>query len=204
LKFNLTFKMVIERYKEKELLKLIAIGDEKSFNELFALYRNQLYDYLLKVTKSQIISEEVTLDIFIKIWNGRDFLYKIDNLDAFLFRVAHNKAIDYLRMAKRSRLQQMEIWTDLQNLASQDSSDERIIKLETELELQKSINKLSPKRQEVFRLSREENLTYDQIAEKMKISRNTVRNHISAALNFIRGNISIGTYIASIVIIAII
>lgn len=185
------------------LLERIARGDEKAFNELFKLYRNRLYSYLLKATKSKTIAEEATLDIFMKIWNGRDMLYDIENFDAFLFRVMHNKAIDYLRMAQKSRLQQMDIWADLENLALAAASDEKLLKAETEQAIQYAVKQLSPQRQEAFRLSREEYLTYDQIAQRMNISRNTVRNHVSAALDFIRGNLDKGMDISTILLLTV-
>lgn len=191
-------------YTEKyhaDLLSRIADGDEKAFNELFALYRNRLYAYMVKVTKSKETAEEATLDVFLKIWNARHILREINNFETFIFRVVHNKAIDYLRIAKRSRLQQQETWLDIDALVLAEGADEKILRAETESVINRAIRQLSPQRQEAFRLSREEFLNYDQIAEKMNLSRNTIKNHISAALSFIRGHIDDGVDIASVIIL---
>jgi RNA polymerase sigma-70 factor (family 1) len=184
---------------DKTLLAHITNGDEKAFNILFEKYRNRFYNHLVKVTKSKEIAEEATLDVFFKIWNARQVLNQIENFESFLFRVLHNKGLDYLRKAKRSRLVQQEIWSDLENLASSSGADERLLTAETENLINKAISHLTPQRKEAFRLSREEFLSYDQIAERMQISPNTVRNHISSALQFIKGHLDKGPEIATII-----
>ena len=184
-----------------ELLRRISNDDEYAFNELFALYRNRLYAYLVKVTKSRETAEEATLDVFLKIWSARKILGEINNFETFIFRVVHNKAIDYLRMARRSRLQQQEIWLDIESQVLAADADEKLLKAETEAAINEAVRQLSPQRQEVFRLSREEFLSYDEIAEKMNLSRNTIKNHLSAALGFIRGHLSDGVDIASLILI---
>ncbi len=82
-------------YPDKELLLKIAEGDQVAFSVLFEQYRNQLFTYLLKITKSAETSEEIVLDVFLKIWHGKEAIVEIENIEAFLFRVAHNKAIDF-------------------------------------------------------------------------------------------------------------
>jgi RNA polymerase sigma-70 factor (ECF subfamily) len=185
------------------LLSRISEGDEKAFNLLFESYRNQLYNYLFKTTKSKETAEEATLDVFLKIWNARHMLHEIQNFEAFLFRVMHNKSLDYLRRAKTSPLIQSEIWADLEKMASTSRADEKLLTTDIENAINTAIYNLAPQRKEAFRLSREEYLSYDEIAERMKISRNTVRNHVSAALKFIRDHLDNGPEIATIIILTL-
>lgn len=192
--------MLAAEHINRELLLRIAEGDEKAFNELFRLYRDRLYSYLLRITKSKSIAEEATLDIFMKIWNGRALLPEIRNFDGFLYRILQNSAIDYLRKAKRSRLQQIEIWTDMENLVTAPQADEKVLHTEIETTIRKVIDRLSPQRRQAYYLSREEDLSYDQIAQQMNLSRNTVRNHVSAALDFIRGNLDNGMNMGSLLV----
>lgn len=187
--------------ENETLLKLIANDDEQAFNILFQRYRNRLYSYLVKTTKSKETAEEATLDIFLKIWNARHMLHEVVNFEAFLFRVVYNKSIDCIRMAKKNRIIQQEIWNDLEKLATTDTADQNIVSADTEAAINIAIRNLPAQRKEAFRLSREEYMSYDEIAEKMKISRNTVRNHVSAALQFIRGHLDNGAEIATIVIL---
>lgn len=84
-----------------ELLLLIAEGDERAFELFFSRYRDKLYQYLLLFTKSSEIAEEITMDIFLKLWAGRELLSQIADPGAFLRKIAHNKAIDFFRVAAR-------------------------------------------------------------------------------------------------------
>lgn len=65
---------------EKSLLQRVAGGDQVAFGLIFERYRNRLFTYLVKVTKSREISEEIVLDVFLKIWTGREIVKEIDNL----------------------------------------------------------------------------------------------------------------------------
>lgn len=192
--------MLAANDNNRELLLRITEGDEKAFNALFGLYRDRLYSYLLKVTKSRSIAEEATLDIFLKIWNGRALLPEIRDFDAFLYRILQNSAIDYLRKVKRDRVQQMAVWAEMENLVTTPQADEKLLHTEIETTIRKVIDRLSPQRRQAFYLSREEDLSYDQIAHKMNLSRNTVRNHVSAALDFIRGNLDNGMNVGSLLL----
>jgi len=185
------------------IVQQTAEGDEIAFNKLFELYRNRLYSYMIKITKSKEVAEEATLDVFLKIWKMKSSLNEINNFEAFLFRLAHNKAIDYQNTAKKSQLYQQQIWSDMEDLVIETNhADENILKIETERNIKLSINKLSPQRQEAFRLSREEFLSYDEIADRMQISKHTVRNHIASSLEFIKSRLEDATVLTSLIVIS--
>jgi len=170
---------------EKALLQKIAGGDQIAFNTLFEQYRNRLFSYLYKVTKSRETSEEIVLDVFLKIWTRKEIAKEIANFEAFIFRIAHNKAIDFLRNLQTKPEIQREVWEKLE-LISNDAPDDKIIHNDTVSNIESAVKNLSPQRKKVYQLSREEGLSYDQIAKKLNLSSNTVRNHISASLEFIR------------------
>lgn len=176
---------------DNELLRCITDNDELAFNELFARYRNRLLAYLLKVTRSLEIAEEMVLDIFIKIWNGRAGMPGIEHPEAFLFTVARNKAFDFLRQVKKSRRQQAALWERLQENQA-DPADKELMRGSLEAAIRNAASQLSPQRKIAFLLSRDHDLTYEQIAEKLQLSTNTVRNHIAAALQIIRSHIPPG------------
>src|SRR5262245_23537773 len=156
-------------YHENELLQKMSEGDEHSFQLIFEKYRNQLFTYLLKITKSRESAEEIVLDIFLKLWHGREAVCKIENLEAFLFRVAHNKAIDFFRAARKNHLQQKKTWDMMQNLAS-ESADGKIIFADIESTIEEAVKKLSPQRQKVFYLRHNKGLSYDEIARRLDLS----------------------------------
>lgn len=172
-----------------ELLEAIAGGDEGAFRQLFDAYREPIFYYLVNITKSKEISEELLTDIFMKLWTGREWIESIKNIGAFLKKVSYNKAIDYLRYAARRRKLQDVIALEI--IPHETSSPERIL-LEKDYKriIEEAVSNLTPQRQKVYRLSREKGLTHDEIAQRLNLSPNTVSNHIKASLKSIKGHLA--------------
>ncbi len=168
-----------------ELLYETSIGNEVAFSQLFEKHRSKLFNYLLRVTKSKEISEEIILDVFLKIWMGKELLTDVKNFEAFLCVVAKNKSMDFFRIAARDeRLQKMVGKRIAQEQENQ--TDNIILEKEYQTILQQALSKLSPQRKQIFYLSREQGLTHDQIAKHLNLSRNTVRNTMAETLKLIR------------------
>ncbi|MHA4845009.1 RNA polymerase sigma factor [Flavitalea antarctica] len=168
------------------LLLKISHNDQAAFNMLFQRYRNQLFTYSFKITKSAEESEEIVLDVFLKIWHGREALTEIENFEAFLFRVAYNRAIDFLRKLKKDSVLQQQVWENMQEPLSGEYADTVLLLKATENILAEAVEQLSPQRQKVFYLHHHGGLTNQEIAERLNLSKNTVRNHLAASLEFIR------------------
>lgn len=174
---------------EKDLLSEVSKGSEKAFKALFTAYYDQLNNYIFSITKSKQIAEELAMDVFLKIWLGRDIIPQIEKFDAFLFRVAHNKSIDFLRSVARDPKFQDLLWDQIQ-MANNTQADSSVILHEYEAKLREAVSLLSPQRKKVYQLSREQDMTHDQIAAQLKLSKNTVNNHIVEAQRFIRSYLS--------------
>lgn len=176
-------------HTEKELLAQVSAGDEKAFKDLFARYYEQLYHYIFGFIKSKQVTEELVMDVFLKIWLGRDLITQIEKFDAFLFRVAHNKSIDFLRSVARDPKFKDLLWENIQ-LANNVQSDSSILIQEYEIKLREAVSLLSPQRKKVYQLSREQDMTHDQIAAQLNLSKSTINNHIVEAQRFIRTYLS--------------
>jgi len=185
---------------DRDLLLLICEGDEAAFKQIFKKYNGRLNTYLLKVTKSRESSEEIVMDVFLKLWQSRDMLSEIDNFSSFLFKVARNKAFDFLRLASKDKILRELIWNEIEAVDN-CSSDDKLCLDELQSQLDQVISKLPYKRQFVYRLSREQHMTYDQIATHLKISKATVKNHMLDALRFIRKHISANSDLIILVVI---
>jgi RNA polymerase sigma-70 factor (ECF subfamily) len=157
---------------------------DDEFRQLFDAYKNRLYGYVLAIAHSNYVAEEITQEIFIKLWLCRDILHQVDNLEGYIFTIARNKTLNHLRKAAHN----VKLLHELQGLAAPESNnvEERSLVAEYDILIRDALDKLSPQRRLVFQLSRYQGLNHEEIAVELKLSRNTVKNHMVEALRFIR------------------
>lgn len=172
------------RYSDdRNLFQRLAGDDEQAYTEIFHLYTPRLFPFILRITRDGQLARELLQDTFLKLWEKRADLRQVEQPAAWLFRVAANICFMYLRtQANRHRLQQKAG-------ASPDTENDVATRLdEKELNsiLQKAINTLPAQRQKIYRLSREEGLTHQQIADQLGLSLQTVKNQIGIALKSIQ------------------
>jgi len=173
-------------YNEEELLRQLAEGSEAAFTAIFYRYRGRLYHYIFTITTSREMAEDTVHDVFLKIWNNREKLADINNMNAYLFRVCHNQAISGLRrMAKETLILSELRHETIPFLPDADPASQREIRAS----IQQAVNKLSPQQRQVFLLSRRDGLKHRQIAEQLGVSINTVKTHLAQALRFLREEI---------------
>jgi RNA polymerase sigma-70 factor (family 1) len=172
-------------YRDKELLLQIAAGNESAFNELFEIHRAKLFNYLFDIVKSREVAEELVTDVFLKLWFGRELATEIQHVDAFLFRIAYHKALNFLRITSRRRDIQKLVAYEIEKAAFNEAED-KLTRDEYRRLLNAAIAQLTPQRQLVYRLSREEGMTHDQIAAALDLSPNTIKNHITESTRLIR------------------
>ena len=169
---------------EKALLLLAATADENAFSELFHLYKHKLYAYLLRLTESEMLAEDIVQDVFMKLWNEHESLADIDNFGSYLFRMSKNHVINHFRRMSHETLIISEMFQV--NPSSHNHTEDIISFKETEKLLADIIEKLPAQQKSVYRMSREEGMSHDEIAALLKISPNTVKNHIVQAMSTIR------------------
>lgn len=154
----------------------------QSFRKLFDLYYEPLCTSLNYYTRDEVAIEEIVQEVFVNLWEARDQL-KIEHIKTYLFSAARYRALNYLR-DKQRQLEILENWAkeEIEIRNSRESSD-----LDDMLPyLQKAVESLPEKCREIFELSRQEHLTYKQIADRNNISIKTVENQMSIALKKIR------------------
>src|SRR6185312_2967846 len=151
---------------EKELIKLIADGDEIAFEKLFSHYRNRIYSVAFKLTKSYVTAEEIVQDVFLKIWINRSNLNNIQNFGGYLFIIARNDAYKALK-AIAGKYKLILVEEQDQNLSSNNTAD-RLMEKEYNLILQNAIDRLPNQQKEVYTLVKEYGLTRDEVANKMQ------------------------------------
>jgi len=171
-------------HNEKEILRRVSEGDQRSFTLLFDLYYQNLGIYIYKITESREITEEIIQDVFIKIWEKRDELTSIDSFKAYLFVLSKNKTLDYLRKIAKARVRQLALQQEIE----EDSYEiDNLSPLEEySLIIEETVSQLPPQQQKVYHLSRHEKLKYEEIAVQMGISKETVKKHMKLALVFLK------------------
>jgi RNA polymerase sigma-70 factor (family 1) len=166
-------------YNESELLEKTAMGDEHAFSTLFYAFHQELGDYVFRLTKSLPMAEEIVQDTFVKIWTGREQLSNIKSFRAYLFTLSRNHTFNVLRGEARRALLDQKWAVDLPvaEEAGREKYHERLYVF-----IDEAIAQLPFQQQRVWRLSREDGLKHEQIAEKLQLSRETVKRHISLAM----------------------
>ncbi|SHL69761.1 RNA polymerase sigma-70 factor, ECF subfamily [Chitinophaga jiangningensis] len=170
---------------DEDLLQAVSAGDTAAFRIFFDSNRPKLYGFILNMVKSREVAEEIVMDVFMRIWQQRELLQWVNNIDGFLFKVAYNKTVDFLRAAARSPELEQALWEELQPV-SDVYADTRLLLRDYEARLREAMDQLPAKRRQVYILSREHGYSHDQIAEMLHISKNTVNNHIVTSQQFIR------------------
>ncbi len=175
--------------KIKKLVYDFAKNDnQKSFADFFNHYYPRLLGFSASIVRSEILAEEVVSDVFVKVWNNRLRILEVDNLDFYLFTSVRNQSLSYL---KKRRIE----YTDIGNI--NDMSFINKIHPESELldqelldKVNKAIDKLPPKCQMIFKLSRDEGFKYQEVAELLELSKSTVKNQMTLALKKIKEELS--------------
>ena len=173
---------------EKSLLANVATGDRSAFNQLYAAHINNVYEYIFLFTKSKEETEELLQEVFVNLWEKREKLAEVDSFKSYLFRAAKNRLITNVRhmQVKHRVLSEIGRTTD----DSQHTTEYDVTYKEYHQVLQKAIAKLPPKRKLIFRLNMENGLSYDEIAQQLRISKSVVKNQFYKALDFIRDHLA--------------
>ena len=169
---------------EKELLRKIAEGDEKSFARLFDQYGPRVLQVAYQYTHSDQQSQDILQDVFMKCWLIRVELPAIKSLESWIFVVTRNKALTVLEKNARF-LVTGEAYAE--HLPALDTSSEsRLEAAELENMIRDAIATLPPQQRKVFELAKMKNLNRQEIATDMGISPNTVKVHLNHATRAVR------------------
>ena len=173
---------------ENILMEKVKAGDQQAFRQLFGLYRDKLLSYSYRITKHEAAAEEIVQDVFLKIWTGRHQVDTSRNINAYLYKITEHLALNYLKKLARDRKLQEKVTAFFQDRHTQ--TEDAVIYQDYEALLQKAIISMPPQRKKIFEMSRKECLTHEEIADRLHISRHTVRNQIIAAVETVRRYLS--------------
>lgn len=173
-------------YSDEGLLKLLKQQQLGAFEEIYLRYWKKLYSAAYKRVQSREVAEELVQDIFTSLWMKRDVL-SVETLSAYLFSAVKYKVINYLEK-EMSRRTYAEV--QLGSVVSAvNSTEEEVLLNELNRALEEEIQKLPPKRQQIFKMSRQDHLSIKQVASTLGISEKTAENQLGKALKVLKVNL---------------
>jgi RNA polymerase sigma-70 factor (ECF subfamily) len=162
------------------LLSRIAAGDNEAFKTLFEMFYPKVKIFLVKFLKDEVVAQDISQEIFVKIWTYREALPDIRSFNSYIYRMTRNAALNHIR----GNRQTMDI---LQTSILDDKDIESDYQTkEKELLIRLTVEHMPPQRQRIFKMSREQGLSNDDIAIKLGVTKKTVENNITMALKELR------------------
>ena len=171
------------------IIRHISESDPRAFRELFDHYSPKVYGFALKITRSESIAEEMVQEVFMKIWQNRRDLRSVEYFPAYLFTVTKNFSLNVLKRLATEEKAKRSFAEDLHVVHS--DTEETVIYRDYHNILSRAIDCLPPQQKLVYSLCRGEGLKYEEVAEKLRISRFTVKTHMQQALRNIKSHFTV-------------
>ncbi len=175
---------VLTESRQKELIKLLNLGDEEAFNKLYTAYINPIYKRILFIVKEEHIAEELSQDLFVKIWNKKEEIDAEKSFKSFLYTIAHNLVYDFLR--KRSRDKRMVDCFTMNAVDYYWHTEEAFQVKETQKIITEAIANLPPQGKQVFTLCKLEGKSYNEVSYLLGITAATVNSHMVKSSRFVK------------------
>lgn len=166
---------------------LLRSGNEVAFESIYKEFSAQVYRLAFRFLKDKSQSEEVVQETFIKLWLNREKLDKDGNLWLYLYVITKRLSLNALRKIGQSEALFAQLLVNIKE--AHNHTEEDIFAADLEKFTETILNSLPNQQRIIFRLSRVQGLTHAQIAEKLQISPNTVKNHMVAALKTIESRL---------------
>lgn len=162
-----------------ELIARLQQHDVGAFDALYWQYHEVVYRNILKFTKDATAAEDVLQEVFIKLWEKRHTINPEQSVAGWLFVISFNLSVNHTR----KRLREQTLQKKLAAIEPDSGLPAGTILYEEQYQLLESaIEQLSPQKRKVVTLCKLEGKTYEEAAGELKISRNTVKEHLQAAM----------------------
>ena len=173
--------------KDEDLLLRIRKGDEVAFELVFYRYKGKLYDFIRRSLPASEDAESMVQEIFVRLWSNREQLDPAKSLNAFIYTMARNEIFGHLRklLVRRRYLEELSFSLN----ESSETTDRQLEYNELTSVVAQLVSSMPEKRREIYVLSRNEGLSYKEIASQLGISENTVDSQIRKALTYLKENL---------------
>ena len=165
-------------------IQLLREGNQLAFKVIYKQFSNRIYKLAFRFLKDREQSEEIVQEVFIKLWLNREKLDPTGDLWLYLYVIGKRLCLNELRVIHKSQSLFERLLVNIEE--ENNSMEEQIMASDTERLVNIFIDKLPKQQQTIFRLSRNESLSHNEIALKLNISQNTVKNHMVKALKTLK------------------
>ena len=159
---------LLQSMKEK-----IAEGDQNSFRLLFNMYSARLIRFATTMVRSNEAAREVVDEVFIKIWRNKTSITNIQNLTVYLYSATKNTALNYLSARAKENITDSFDFFAVQ-ISDEQNPEKKLITSELLKKINTAIDQLPPRCKMVFKLIREDGLSYKEVGAILNISPKTV------------------------------
>ncbi|MCE7067777.1 RNA polymerase sigma factor [Dyadobacter sp. CY326] len=169
-------------YPDESTLIKVTQGDEQAFAELYNYYKTPALRFTTSLLKDEEEAENMVQDVFIKIWVKREQIKPEYNFNSYLFTCLRNMAFDHFKKVEKSELLRKN-YMEAMKVVEEDEREESERRINLVVN---AVESLSVKRRQILRLNIEEGKSYQEIAEFLRISKNTVKNQLVKAKQILR------------------
>lgn len=168
---------------EKSIILQMSQGDQKAFGAVFRRFYPKVHRFVSMLLKNMDDADDVCQMIFVKVWTKREKFADIKDFDSYLFILAKYTVINYISAKK-------VIPIDIDQIpdpyAQGSSPHEDVVAKDTQLLIDMVVDNMPPQRQNIYRMSREQHLKNEEIAQRLGLQKKTVENHLNLALKEIK------------------
>lgn len=171
-------------YSDEQLVVLMQQDNESAFTEIYNRYWKTLYVSAHNILQLRTAAQDAVQEVFISLWKRRNSV-EIESLKSYLFQAVRFQVFKAIRADKTDH----DFFNRLSRVSKDILTEDPLLFKELEAVLQQVFNSLPADEREIFRLHREDGLTYREIAEEKNISVKTVEKKMSQALKRIRAGL---------------
>ncbi len=172
------------QYCDEDLMQEIKADNMFAFDALYGKYCKRVYKFGYSIIKSREEAENLMQDVFLNLWETRSRVKKDSSVKSYIFTITYNSAISIIR--KKARESEFIEYLKSVQTINEESVDVVFEYNELKSKLDEIVNTLPKRQKEVYLLHRDEAMKYNEIAERLHISVNTIENHMSRALKTVR------------------
>jgi RNA polymerase sigma-70 factor (family 1) len=173
----------LSHLSDAELLDLLKSSDDAAFAEIYERYHDPICRFLRKFLHSEELSEDIAQNVFIKFWENREEPVIIRELGAWLFTMAKRQALNFL---KRASVEQNAMGLILASYPLNNNTEDDHITKDYLAFIERMLNAMPEPTRTVFQLCRQQHHSYDEAAEALGISRNTVKKHMVRSMKVLK------------------